>query len=212
MKRLLLLLLPVATLGVGVLDLPNRQVREEAIGRLWQASITAEANGDAIGASDKLNAYTTHGGDPFMGRLRAGWLNLGERMLDQAARDYAAAAKLQPNALSPLLGLLSVAQAKNDGAATMAAAEAVLLLEPTNSRALLAVAWSAFQAKDYPRSAAAYQQVLALYPENTDAISGAAWCAFHTGRKREANEGFHRLLAINPSDPYVRQGIAATGG
>jgi len=212
MKRLLLLLLPVVTLGVDVPDTPNRQAREESLGLLWQASITAEASGDAMGAMDKLGAFSKNGGDPFLGRLRAGWLNLGEKKYDEAARNYGEAAKLQPNALSPRLGLLSVAQAKGDGAAAIAAAEAVIKIEPTNYRALMAAAWGAFQGKDYKRSAAAYQRVLALYPEDTTAISGAAWCALYSGQKREAREGFLRLMSLNPADAYVRQGIAATGG
>ena len=212
MKRLILLLLPVVTLGVGVPDTPNHPSRDESIGKLWQASLTAEANGDAMGAIDKLGTYAKNGGDTFMDRLRAGWLNLGEKKFAEAARNYGEAAKLQPNALSPLLGLLSVAQARNDGAAAIAAAEAVLKIEPTNHRALLAVAWGAFQGKEYKRSAAAYQRVLALYPEDTTAISGAAWCALYSGQKREAREGFLRLMSLNPADAYVRQGIAATGG
>ena len=146
-----------------------------------------------------------------MGRLRAGWLNLGEKKFDEAARNYGEAVKLQPNALSPRLGMLSVAQANGDGTAASAAAEAVLKIEPTNYRALMAVAWGAFQAKDYKRSAAAYQRVLTLYPEDTTAISGAAWCAFYSGQKREAKEGFHRLMGLNPADTHVRQGITATG-
>ena len=211
MKRLILLLLPVVTLGVGVPDTPNHPSRDESIGKLWQASLTAEANGDALGAMDKLGAYTKSGGDPFMGRLRAGWLNLSAKNYDEATRSYGEAVKLQPNALSPRLGLLSVAQAKNDGAAAIVTAEAVLKIEATNYRALMAVAWGAFQGKDYKRSAATYQRVLALYPEDTTAISGAAWCAYYSGQKREANEGFHRLMSLNPADAYVRQGIAATG-
>ena len=210
MKRLLLLLLPVVTLGVGVPDTPSHPSREEATGLLWQASITAEANGDAMGAMDNLGAFAKNGGDPFMGRLRAGWLNFSAKKYDEAARNYAEAVKLQPSALSPRLGLLSVAQAKTDGAAAITVAEAVLKIEPTNHRALKAAAWGAFQGKDYKRSAAAYQRVLALYPEDADAISGAAWCAFYSGQKREAREGFHRLMSLNPADTYVRQGIAAT--
>jgi len=211
MKRMILLLLPVVTLGVGVPDTPARSSREESTGLLWQASLTAETNGDVTGALDKLGAYMKNGGDPFLGWLRAGWLNYSDKKYDDAARDYGEAAKVHPGALNPRLGLLAVAQARNDGAAAIAAAEAVLKVEPTNYRALMAVAWGAYQGKDYKRSATAYQRVLALYPEDATAISGAAWCAFYAGKKLEAKDGFHRLMSLNPADTYVRQGIAATG-
>ena len=126
MKRIILLLLPVVSLGVGVPDTPARANREESTGLLWQASLTAETNGDMTAALDKLSAYMKAGGDPFMGWLRAGWLHYSDKKYDEAARDYGEAAKLHPGALNPRLGLLSVAQAKNDGAAAITAAEAVL--------------------------------------------------------------------------------------
>lgn len=210
MKRIILLVLPVAALGVGVPEPANRPTREESIGVLWQASITAEASGDAAGAMQKLSAYAKSGGGPYLVNLRAGWLNSSAKKYHEAARCYAEAVKLQPAALSPRLGLLTTAQAAGDGAAAISTAEAVLKIEPTNYRALMAVAWGAFQGKDYRRSAAAYQRVLTLYPEDQDAISGVAWCAFHTGQKREAKEGFQRLMSLNPAYSSVRQGIALT--
>lgn len=210
MKRIVLLLIPVIALAVGVTDPSAPTAREEMTGQLWQASIRAEADGDASAAMEKVTACAKHGGDAYMANLRSGWLCYSARKHDEASRCYDAAANLQPNALNPRLGLLNIAQAKNDGAAAILAAETVLKIEPTNYRALMAVAWGAFQGRDYRRSAMAYQRVLTLYPEDLDAISGAAWCAFYSGQKREARDGFRRLMSLNPDQAYARQGISAT--
>ena len=150
MKRIVLLLIPVIALAVGVTDPSAPTAREEMTGQLWQASIRAEADGDASAAMEKVTACAKHGGDAYMADLRGGWLCYSARKHDEASRCYDAAANLQPNALSPRLGLLNIAQAKNDGAAAILAAEAVLKIEPTNYRALMAVAWGALPRQGLP--------------------------------------------------------------
>lgn len=209
MKRTLLLLLPVIAIAVAAPDAGERKSREEALGKLWQESVTAESNGDAPQAMEKLMAYAKGGGDSYLANLRAGWLNYSAQKYEDAARYYTTAAKLQPNALNPRLGLLNVAQAKSDVAAATATADAVLKIEPTNYRALMAYAWGCFQAKDYRRAAGAYQKVLGMYPEDQDGISGAAWCQLYEGQKREALDLFHRLMSLNPEYANARQGLAA---
>lgn len=210
MKRIILLLLPVVAMAVGAPNSSNHKSREETLSVLWQASVSAESSGDTAAAVEKLMAFAKGGGDPYLANLRAGWLKYGAQKYDEATRFYVAAARLQPQALSARLGLLNTAQAKGDGAAAIIAAESVLKVEPTNYRALMAVAWGSFQSKDYRRSGIAYQRVLTLYPEDMDALSGAAWCAFYNGHKSEAKEGFRRLMSMNPDYSYARQGLAAT--
>ncbi len=211
MKRIILLLLPVAALAVGAPpEPPDHPPRETALGKLWQAAVSSESGSDTGAALAKLNTFAKSGGDPYMADLHAGWVNYNAKKYDEASRCYLAASNLQPAALSPRLGLLSIAQAKGGGAPAIAAAESVLQIEPTNYRALMAAAWGAFQSKDYRRAGAAYQRVLVIYPEDTDALSGVSWCDYYTGRKREAYEGFRRLIVLNPDYQYARQGVALT--
>ncbi len=210
MKRLILLLLPVVAMALGAPEPSAPPPRETALGKLWQAAVSAESGSDAPAALAKLNAFSNSGGDPYMASLHSGWVCYNARKYEEAARYYLAASNLQPGALSPRLGLLNVAQQKGDGAAAIAAAESVLKIEPTNYRALMAEGWGAFQGKDYRRSCAAYQRVLMLYPEDPDALSGASWCKYYTGQKREAFEGFRRLIVISPDHAYARQGVALT--
>lgn len=208
MKRTLLLILPVIAIAVAAPE-GGQKSREEAIGLLWQESVTAESGGDAAGAMEKLLAYGKGGGDSYLANLRAGWLNYSAQKYDEAGRFYTVAAKLQTNAMNPRIGLLNVAQAKGDTVAATTAAEAVLKIEPTNYRASMAYAWGNFQAKDYRRAGSAYQRVVMTYPEDQDALSGAAWCALYLNQKREALDGFRRLMGLNPEYANLRQGIAA---
>lgn len=210
MKRLILLMFPVVAIAVAAPDASEHKSREESIGQLWQESLTAETGGDAKIPLEKLGAFAKSGGDPYMVNLRAAWLNYSAQKYEEAIRYYVAAAKLQASALNPRLGLLNCAQAQSNVAAAATAAEAVIKIEPTNYRALMAVAWGAFQAKDYRRAGTAYLRLLTLYPEDLDAMSGAAWSAFYTGQKREARDGFRRLMSLSPDYTYARQGIAAT--
>lgn len=207
MKRIVALLLPFITLAVAAPEKSERKSREESIGLLWQESVNS---GDTQLAMEKLSAFMKAGGDSYMANLRAAYLNYLAQKYDDASRYYLAAAKLQPGALSPRLGLFNIAKAKADDAALTTASEAILKIEPTHYSALMVVAWGAFQTKNYAVSSRAYQRVLALYPEDLDAMSGAAWCAFYTGRKSEARQGFQRLMSLDPDHAFVRQGMAAT--
>ena len=210
MKRTLLLMLPVLALAAGTTDQVERKTKEEMLGTLWQASLSAEKSGDPEAALAKAAAYAKNGGDGYLATMRAGWLAHGQKKYDEASRHYLSAMRLQSIALSPRLGLLTIAQEQSDVAAAARAGDLVLQLEPTNYRALLAVAWGAFQAKDYSKALGRYRCVMALYPEDTDAISGAAWAEFYKGQKAEARQLFRRLVSINPDFQYAKQGLEAT--
>ncbi|MEI7956196.1 MAG: tetratricopeptide repeat protein [Verrucomicrobiota bacterium] len=210
MKRTLLLMLPVIALATGNTEQTERKTKEEMLGSLWQASLSAEKNGESAEAMAKTLAYSKNGGDGYLATMRAGWLAYGQKKYDEANRHYSSAMRQQGIALSPRLGLLTIAQEQGDVAAAARAGDLVLQLEPTNYRALLAVAWGAFQAKDYQKALGRYRCVMALYPEDTDALSGAAWAEFYKGQKAEARQLFRRLLSINPDYQYAKQGLEAT--
>jgi len=207
MKRLLLLTLPVlafAASGEG-----ERKSKEETLGAIWQDSVTKEGSGEPEAALRLTATYLKEGGDPYMVAMRAAWLQYNSKNYDEAAKQYANAARIQPGALSPRFGLLNIARDKSDVPGSLKAGELVLAVEPTNCRALYAVAWGSFQAKSYPRAASAYRKILSLYPEEQDALSGAAWAAFYQGQKAEAKQLFRRLLSVNPEYSNARQGLAA---
>jgi tetratricopeptide (TPR) repeat protein len=176
-------------------------------GQHWTASVQAETNAKYADALTEVLAYEQQGGDPFMAAERFAWLSFLAADYAKAEQAYARARQLQPAAINPLLGLLSVAMGQKDGKKIERAAEDILRAEPTNYRAQSALAALHFANKDYRRSASDYHRLLTSYPDDADAMSGEAWSAFYLGLRRESYDAFRRLLSISPSYPYAQQGF-----
>ncbi|MCF7674915.1 MAG: tetratricopeptide repeat protein [Akkermansiaceae bacterium] len=210
MKRTILLLLPVIALAATGAD-GDRKSREEKLGELWQEALDKGSGGETAEAMLLASRYVKEGGDAYLATLQAAWLNYNEKKFDDATKHYTSAARLQPGAVSPRLGLLNIADAKSDVAGALKAGELVLAVEPTNYRALYAVAWGSFQAKKYSAAASAYRRILSLYPEDKGALSGTAWAAYYQGQKTGAKQIFRKLISIDPDYQYARQGLEACG-
>ena len=178
----------------------------------WSASIQAETNKDYDEALKQVLAFQRAGGDSFMSSLRSGWLCYLKAAYPEAEQNYANASKLQPTAINPVLGLLTVAQATKDGKKIERAAEAVLKVEPSNYRANMALGGGFLAARDYRRAAFAYRRVLTVYPDDVDARSGAAWALYYAGDKHEALYHFRAILSMYPDYPYAQQGYDLSGG
>jgi tetratricopeptide (TPR) repeat protein len=176
-------------------------------GKHWTASLQAETNAKFAEALTEVLTYEQLGGEPFMAAERYAWLSYLAGDYTKAEQAYARARQLQPAAINPLLGLLSVAQGQKDGKKIEHAAEDILRADPTNYRAQSALAAVHFGNKDYRRSASDYHRLLTTYPDDVDAMSGEAWSAFYLGLRRESYDSFRRLLSVSPSYPYAQQGF-----
>lgn len=217
MKRTVTLLLPLIALAVTSLcaslllkagnAVPASNAHLDKLADLWTASITAEQAEDYSAALAQAGAWSATGGDPYLAELRAGWLNYLGKDYERSAECYAHAGARQPAALTPLLGLLAVAQATGDGVKIQSAAERVLKVEPTNCKALMAAGEGYLLAEDYRKARGLYVRVLASYPENTDALSGAGWCTFYLGDSRGAQKFFERIASVNRDYPHVQEGL-----
>ena len=209
MKRIFLLLLPIIAIAAAGTNPSERKSKEERLGEIWQESVSKESSGQSTEALQLASSYLKEGGDAYLATMRAAWIHYKGKNYDEASKYYVNATRIQPGALSPRIGLFNIANDKSDVAAAAKAGELVLAVEPTHYRALMAVAWGAYQSKSYGKAGSAYRKVMSLYPEDMDALSGASWSAFYQGQKNEAKQGFRRLVSMNPSYPYAKQGIAA---
>jgi tetratricopeptide (TPR) repeat protein len=187
---------------------PTSNVDARKASEAWAASISAEQSGDYAEALKKTALWNQAGGDLYLSLVRKAWLNFQSRDFAKAATSYAQASSQQPTALTPLLGLLATAQAMNDPAKVLAASERILRIEPTNYKALMAVANAQFVAGDYRRSRSAYNRVRGIYPEDNDALSGSAWSALYVGDRHDAQRIFERIATVSPAYPYVQEGLA----
>jgi tetratricopeptide (TPR) repeat protein len=178
----------------------------------WKASVTAETNKDYAAAIQQLTGFQQAGGDPFLLNLRAGWLYYLAQDYKNASDRYNQAARLQPSAITPLLGLLNVAQARADATEIRKAVEAVLRVDPINYTAQMAGASLQFKAQNYRESLSYYRRVLQYYPDDLAARSGEAWSLYHQGRRDLATTDFQILLSVNPDYPEARQGLDLAQG
>lgn len=207
--KLATLLLPIAALAA---PFGAHAAEANDPGVHWSASVQDETNKQYAEALNEVRTYEQLGGDPFLGWEREGWLNYLAGSYAKSEQAYTRARQLQPTAINPLLGMLSVAQAQRDSKKIQQAAEDILRLEPTNYRAQLAMGSLYFSLKDYTHAASAYRRVLMTYPDDTEAMSGAAWATLYLGLRREASEYFRRLVSVSPAYPYAQRGFDLSMG
>ena len=207
MNRFLVFLLPLC-LAAAVGPMVGNAVAQSPANAatFWSASLKAETNSDYDEALKQLAGFQKEGGDPFMTAMRSGWLCNLKGNYPQAEQAYNAASKVQPTAINPLLGLLTVAQAMQDPKRIEHAAEALFRIDPNNYRAQMALATTSFSAKNHHKALSIYRRVLSIYPDDLDARSGAAWSSYYLGDKQDALAGFRLILSINPDYAYAQQG------
>ncbi len=177
----------------------------------WTASLTAEQSGDYSAALQETGNWKQAGGDLFVATLRAAWLHYCSQDYAKAATTYHQASLLQPAAITPLLGLLSTAQAMQDPAKIQAAAERVLKVEPGSYKALMALGALSYASGDFRKARGWYLRVLGSYPEDIAALSGAGWASFQLGDRKEAQNAFQRIATMNPDYPFLQDGLALAG-
>ena len=207
MNRLLVFFLPLCVAVAAGPALSGALEKSPAnAATFWAASVKAETSSDYDDALKQLAAFQKEGGDPFMTAMRSGWLCYLKGSYAQAEQSYAAASKIQPTAINPLLGQLTVAQAMQDAKRIERAAEAVFRMDPNNYRAQMALAAMSFSAQNHHKALSIYRRVLSIYPDDIDARSGAAWSSYYLGDKQDALAGFRLILSINPDYAYAQQG------
>ena len=208
MKRFPSLLFITALAGGLASAQTTSDTHTGAPAQFWQASVTAETNKDYDTALSQVTTYQTSGGNAFLAHLRAAWLYYLKQDYKNATAQYLQAEQLQPSAINPLLGLLSVSVAEGDGNSIDKAVQNVLRLDPMNYRAQMAAAYRQYLAKNYAVALASYRRVLAAYPDDMTALSGEAWSLYYLGQADKAASDFQTLLGINSSDSWSQKGLA----
>ena len=205
------LLMPLAVIAIGA-TASGADSATTLLSKSWTESVRFESTKNYDDALKQMLAYQQQGGDRFLTLMRTAWLCYLKKDHAKASDFYLAASQLQPAALNPLLGRLNIAQAQNDQAKILIAAENVLRVEPSNYKAQIAQAGAYYANKDYRKALSAYRRVLTYYPDDSDATSGEAWCAYFLADPRQALRGFTKLLSVNPVYPYAQQGYDLCGG
>ncbi|MCY3018498.1 MAG: hypothetical protein NTW87_05645 [Planctomycetota bacterium] len=183
----------------------NPGVSASAYQRSYQAE--AEGNyGDALKALDDVAAETKQ---TYTFNLRCGWLSYLSAQHDKAATFYAAAAKLSPTAVQPLLGkmLPEAMMGKWDDMAKTA--DAVLRIDLRNCTARGKLAYACYCLNRFQDSERLYQDMVREYPGDLSAHSGLGWSQLKLDKKADAAREFRNILQVYPAHEFASKGLEA---
>jgi tetratricopeptide (TPR) repeat protein len=179
---------------------------------LWQQSITDESNQDYKAALEKIIEFKKVGGETYLATVRAAWLSFLANDHEKAVQFYTAAAKQEPRAITPHLGLVRTFQAQQKPKETLAAARNGLNIDQYNFTLLLIAGELLFNQADYRKAETYFDRAHHLQPEDPTAMSWLGWTQIAQGQARLAAPLFEKLMQINPDGYLVRDGFAITHG
>lgn len=181
-----------------------------AIAEAWQKSLTAESSNDYKGALEAVAEFKKAGGEAYLAAVRAGWLSFLDQDYGKANAFYAAAAKQEPRAITPHLGIMAVAQAQNKTDEVLRAARAVLAIDQYHRSTLLIAGEILYNQKDYRKAEVYFERAHKLMPEDPIAMSWYGWSELSQNQLKLAAPVFEKLMQINPEGYQVRNGYNIT--
>ncbi|MCX6853021.1 MAG: tetratricopeptide repeat protein [Verrucomicrobia bacterium] len=181
-----------------------------AIAEAWQKSLTEESNNDYAAAIESVLAFKNAGGETYLAAVRAGWLSYLNKDYTKAVQYYTTAAKQEPRALTPHLGMMSVYQALNKPEDVLRAAREVLKIDQFHRPTLLIAGEILFNQQDYRKAEVYFERAYKLQPEDPIGMSWFGWSQINQGQVRLAAPLFEKLMQINPDGYMVHDGFAIT--
>lgn len=181
-----------------------------AISEAWQQSITAESNSDYAGALESVLAFKNAGGETYFAAVRAGWLSYLNKDYSKAIQFYTTAARQEPRAITPHLGMLNVFLAQTQPEDALRAAREVLKIDQSHRPTLLIAGEILFNQQDYRKAEVYFERAYKLMPEDPIGMSWFGWSQINQGQARLAAPLFEKLMQINPQGYMVQDGFAIT--
>lgn len=181
-----------------------------AISEAWQKSLTEESNNDYAAALESVLAFKNAGGETYLAAVRAGWLSYLNKDYTRAVQYYTTAAKQEPRALTPHLGMMNVYQAQNKPDDVLRSAREVLKIDQFHRPTLITAGEILFKQQDYRKAEVYFERAYKLQPEDSIAMSWFGWSQINQGQARLAAPLFEKLMQINPNGYLVHDGFAIT--
>lgn len=202
-KHLLILAFACVTAANAADKLPS-------IAEAWQKSLTEESNNDFAAALESVLAFKSAGGETYLAAVRAGWLSYLNKDYTKAVQYYTTAAKQEPRALTPHLGMMNVYQAQNKPEDVLRSAREVLKIDQFHRPTLLVAGEILFNQQEYRKAEVYFERAYKLQPEDPIAMSWFGWSQINQGQARLAALLFEKLMQINPDGYLVHDGFAIT--
>ena len=200
----------ILILAFACVTVANAADKLPAISEAWQKSLTEESNSDYAGALESVLAFKNAGGETYLAAVRAGWLSYLNKDYSKAVQYYTTAAKQEPRALTPHLGMMNVYQAQNQPEDVLRSAREVLKIDQFHRPTLLVAGEILFNHQDYRKAEVYFERAYKLMPEDPIAMSWFGWSQINQGQARLAAPLFEKLMQINPAGYMVHDGFAIT--
>ncbi|MBB5034186.1 tetratricopeptide repeat protein [Prosthecobacter vanneervenii] len=181
-----------------------------AISEAWQKSLTEESNQDYTAALDSVMAFKNAGGETYLASVRAGWLSYLKQDYVKAIQYYTTAAKQEPRAITPHLGMMNVYQAQIKPEDVLREAREVLKIDQFHRSTLLIAGEILFNQQEYRKAEVYFERAYKLMPEEPIGMSWFGWSQINQGQAKLAAPVFEKLMEINPQGYLVRDGFAIT--
>ncbi len=187
---------------------PSRARAGDAAER-YQESYVYEAKAKYAQALASLERVDQASKNTYAFHLRRGWLRYLSGKYEDAINSYQQAARLQPKAIEPLLGMIYPTIALRRWQDVVKTARAARAFEPHNSFATGRMAYAYFNLGQYREAEKLYSEVVTRYPADVEMRSGLAWTLLKLGKRRKARRQFRAVLAIAPRQESALLGIKA---
>jgi tetratricopeptide (TPR) repeat protein len=198
----------ILLLSVSLLRAADPQKAAE----LWRQSLTDESNQDYAAALKKIVDFKSAGGETYLATIRTAWLSYLAKDYDKAVQFYTAAAKQEPRAITPHLGLVYSFLEGQKPKEALTAAHNGLNIDQYNFKLLLIAGELLFNQGDYRKAETYFDRAHHLQPEDPIAMSWLGWSKIGQGQMKLAAPIFEMLVQINPDGYLVRDGFAVSHG
>lgn len=200
----------ILILAFACVTAANAADKLAAISEAWQKSLTEESDKDYTAALESVLAFKNAGGETYLAAVRAGWLSYLKQDYTKAIQYYTTAAKQEPRAITPHLGMMNVYQAQMKPEDMLREAREVLKIDQFHRSTLLIAGEILYNQQDFRKAEVFFERAYKLMPEEPIAMSWFGWSQISQGQARLAAPVFEKLMEINPEGYMVRDGFAIT--
>lgn len=145
--------------------------------------------------------------DIYAVNLRLGWLYYLKGNYKISLIYYAKAIQLRPTSIEPRFGYVLPAAKMKDWVKVGKQYDAILKLDPNNTKANYYRGLMFFNVGDYAKAEPYFDRVEALYPFDYDIVILSAWNAYYKKDFAKARSLFNQALLIQPNSASAAEGI-----
>ncbi len=180
-------------------------VAEPSRSAIFAKSYEYEANKQYDEAIETLKQVKA---DIYAVNLRLGWLYYNKGNYKISLLYYTKAIQLRPNSIEPRFGYVLPAAKMKDWVKVGKQYDAILKLDPNNTKANYYRGLMFFNVGDYAKAEPYFDRVEALYPFDYDIVILSAWNAYYKKDFEKAKTLFNQARLIQPNSASAAEGIS----